>query len=303
MTMQRKIPQFVRLLLIALIFGIAQNMNAQIKDGEATVYVGETVEVSIGSAYQSTLSRATEITYNWTCQSGGSFKILSSTRNYAIIEGITATTSGKLYYQCSYKYNGFFRTMNFYYDIVVKNNTVYVTKVEVTPSSATMKVGTRLLLTDKIYPTNATNQAVTWRSSSPNVAQVWESGLVEATSPGTTTITCYATDGSNKSATCNITVVPAEPTAVFITTEETTIEVGDTLKLDYSITPAGVATDIEWTSDNTAVAIVSDEGVVAAVATGRGQYHSFHPQRSLRHNSCYGDKNTNNRSRSCQRKI
>lgn len=51
-----------------------------------------------------------------------------------------------------------------------------------------------------------TNPLITWYSSAPSVASVDSDGNVIAKAPGKATITCAATDGSNKKATCAVTV-------------------------------------------------------------------------------------------------
>lgn len=61
-------------------------------------------------------------------------------------------------------------------------------------------------LTATVLPSNAANQSVTWSSSAPSVATVSSNGTVTAASRGTTIITCTATDGSNVSARCTVTV-------------------------------------------------------------------------------------------------
>lgn len=50
------------------------------------------------------------------------------------------------------------------------------------------------------------NPLITWTSSAPSVASVDQTGLVTAKAPGKATITCAAADGSNKKATCAVTV-------------------------------------------------------------------------------------------------
>lgn len=47
---------------------------------------------------------------------------------------------------------------------------------------------------------------ITWTSSAPSIASVNQSGQIIAKAPGKATITCAATDGSNKKATCTVTV-------------------------------------------------------------------------------------------------
>ena len=57
--------------------------------------------------------------------------------------------------------------------------------------------------------TEPVNCKVTWKTSNSKVAAV-SSGNVTAKGYGQATITCYAQDGSNKSASCTVTVVPAK---------------------------------------------------------------------------------------------
>lgn len=47
---------------------------------------------------------------------------------------------------------------------------------------------------------------ITWTSSAPSIAAVNKNGVITAKAPGKATITCVATDGSNKKATCAVTV-------------------------------------------------------------------------------------------------
>lgn len=71
--------------------------------------------------------------------------------------------------------------------------------------------GQTFQLTAKVYPTNATNQKVTWKSSNPDIATVSDDGLVTCTGFGNTTITATAEDKSDTSPiyTCNGTVTDA----------------------------------------------------------------------------------------------
>ena len=57
-----------------------------------------------------------------------------------------------------------------------------------------------------ITPDNASNKTVSWSSSSDTIASVNSTGLIKAKTPGQTTITVTANDGSGITATCNITV-------------------------------------------------------------------------------------------------
>ncbi len=50
------------------------------------------------------------------------------------------------------------------------------------------------------------NPLVAWTSNAPSIASVDQTGAITAKAPGKATITCAATDGSNKKATCAVTV-------------------------------------------------------------------------------------------------
>ena len=81
-----------------------------------------------------------------------------------------------------------------------------VTGITLNQTSATITEGETLQLTATVTPNNASNKTLKWSSNNTGVATVSASGLVTAKSPGTATITATAQDGSNKTATCSITV-------------------------------------------------------------------------------------------------
>ena len=86
-----------------------------------------------------------------------------------------------------------------------KDYSVKVSSITLDLTSANLNVGDNKQLNVTISPSNATNKNVVWSSSNTRVATV-VNGLVSAHYPGNATITCTAQDGSNKSATCDITV-------------------------------------------------------------------------------------------------
>lgn len=74
--------------------------------------------------------------------------------------------------------------MDFYYDITIKSNTISVTRIEMTPSSATLEIGETIQLSATAYPTNATNRSLHWTTENYSVASVSNSGLVTARGVG-----------------------------------------------------------------------------------------------------------------------
>ena len=92
--------------------------------------------------------------------------------------------------------------------------TVSVTSVTLDKTSLTLDVGGSDTLTATVEPDNATTKTVTWSTSDKNVATV-QDGVVTAVGAGKATITAAASDGSGKTATCEVTVngpvLPPQP--------------------------------------------------------------------------------------------
>ena len=80
-----------------------------------------------------------------------------------------------------------------------------VTRISLS-KKATMYTGKKLTLKTKVNPANASNKALTWKSSNTKLATVASTGVVTGVKAGTVKITATAKDGSRKSATCTVTV-------------------------------------------------------------------------------------------------
>lgn len=254
-------------LLLVAVFS-ATEAFAQTKDGEATVVQGSTTTVSISTAYQNTLNHyATSINYTWTASSSA-ITIQSKTKTSCTIKGNTPGTA-KLNYHCSYYIDGYYRTMDFYYDITIKSNTISVTRIEMTPSSAILEIGETIHLNATAYPTNATNRSLNWTTENYSVASVSNNGLVTARGAGRVWIWARATDGSGAGNYCVVDVKePTKVTSIELSKTEATMEVGEVLTLTASILPDNANNkSVNWTSDDTDVATVVD-GIITAVNPG-----------------------------------
>lgn len=84
---------------------------------------------------------------------------------------------------------------------------VAVSSVKLDQTKLTLGVAQKSRLTATVSPENATVQKVEWASSDESVAVVDEQGNVTGVAPGTAKITATATDGSQRRATCTVTVV------------------------------------------------------------------------------------------------
>jgi hypothetical protein len=102
--------------------------------------------------------------------------------------------------------------------VTVSQSLVPVTDVSISPKTATMLAGKQKEFTAMVYPTNASNKAVTWASDSPAVAEVDAAGVVYGVSPGKAVITVTTQEGAF-SARAQVSVLksaepPAPPTGL-----------------------------------------------------------------------------------------
>lgn len=154
--------------------------------------------------------------------------------------------------------------------ITVVKATVAVTNVSVSPTSLNMTVGDKQKLTATVSPADAYNKNVSWKSSNNNVASVDSGGTVSAVSAGTATITVTTQDG-NKTATCQVTVKAAtvSVTGVTVTPSSLTLPEGQTHGLTATVSPTNATNkNLSWSSNNTNVATVDQNGKVTAITPG-----------------------------------
>ena len=170
-------------------------------------------------------------------------------------------------------------------NIVVENGTigsvapcvtvVPVTSVSISGGDFELKEGASKQLSATVAPANATDRAVSWKSSNTSVAAVNASGNVTAVAAGTATITATA---GGKSATVTVTVtpevvdIPVQSVAISgtgVSGGKATISVGAGLNLNAVITPSN-ATDqnVSWLSSDDSVATVSSTGAVRGIKAG-----------------------------------
>ena len=154
--------------------------------------------------------------------------------------------------------------------------TVPVSGIQLSQTSAALTVGDTLTLTKTIYPSDATNQAVTWTSSSDAVASVDSNGKITAKTAGSAVITCKSVSDNSVVGICNVTVkakvqTPSEIKVNKITLNKTTASVtkGKTLQLTATVAPSNATKkEVKWSTSNKNVAMVSPSGLVTAKSAG-----------------------------------
>lgn len=120
-------------------------------------------------------------------------------------------------------------------------------------------------------PVDDVNKVLNWESYDPAIATVDPNGNVTAVGNGMTTIVVTAKENNYAVAYCRVTVsIPVPVTSVSVTPSSVTLtKAGETTQLSASVSPSNAANkSVTWSTDNSAVATVSNDGVVTAVANG-----------------------------------
>ncbi len=145
---------------------------------------------------------------------------------------------------------------------VTVTETAPTVTVTLDQSNISVKKGTTAAL--KATVTGITNPSITWVSNNTNVATV-SNGTVTAVEQGTTVITAaVSVNNIVYSASCTVTVQPAD--AKIIISGTTDVAIGKTTTLTAQTEPKG--SKVVWASANDKVAKVDANGVVTGVAVG-----------------------------------
>ena len=136
------------------------------------------------------------------------------------------------------------------------------------PMSMTIAVGETTIFEPGILPMNCHNRNLVWTSSNSLAAVVDQNGQLKALSSGKTLITAVAADGSEISASCEVTVI-RRVTACQLNPKETKVSVGNQMQLIATILPLDASNhDVIWESSNTEVATIDSNGTLIGVSTG-----------------------------------
>ena len=124
--------------------------------------------------------------------------------------------------------------------------------------------GQQVSMTGSLNPAKLANPAkwLNWKSSDPEVAKV-SGGKLTAVGEGVATVTATAINGVSDSV-----EVQVFATGIILDRHELSLNVGEAGQLRYKLTGAGVAGGIDWSSDNSGIAMVTDDGEVIGVSVG-----------------------------------
>lgn len=134
-------------------------------------------------------------------------------------------------------------------------------------TSYELVINSKVELDTIIKPVQAKVYACAWVSSDDQIASVDSTGRVRAKGVGECTISVKISNG--EVLTCEINVLPIVATSIDLDVEYTTISVGYTQKINSTVNPSSTTfKDITWTSSDSSVVSVSDNGTIVGVSAG-----------------------------------
>ena len=142
-----------------------------------------------------------------------------------------------------------------------------VTGLTLDKSTLSLDVGEYYTFLATVYPSNASNKGITWRTDNSSVVAISQTGLIKAKAAGTAIITATTDDG-NYTQQCKVTV--SQPvTGVRLNIASVNIAKGKQKSLIANVLPTNATNkEIIWESSDEEVAIVSHTGLVTAVGSG-----------------------------------
>jgi uncharacterized protein YjdB len=147
-------------------------------------------------------------------------------------------------------------------------NLTLAEQISLDKTSLTLHGNESQQLTATILPADA-SQELTWTSSDESVATVSQSGLVSAVAAGHAVITATTTDGTDLSASCDVTVLQVQAESIQLNVTTAGLNEGSTLQLTATVLPeeCDIKTVI-WASNNPSVATVDSNGLVTTHSVG-----------------------------------
>lgn len=226
------------------------------------VTVGRSIYLSWGNLYGAGCEFSVMEAYG----TGNGQITISKTTDGARITALQRTTGVTLVYLNYTVHKG--TTWNPHTVCNVYNCWINIVELEsvTIPSQLNMFVGESNKLSPVLTPSEASTD-YTWHSSNIAVAEVTEEGEIIAKSPGETIITCTTHNG--KYSECAVTVNPIKIQSLEVSPSELHLKKNESVQISTTILPENASIkDLEWTSSNEDVAIVSPNGKVVAVNPG-----------------------------------
>lgn len=142
------------------------------------------------------------------------------------------------------------------------------TSLTLSSSEAVLYTAETFTLSPSIAPADTTNQSLSYSSSDETIASVSNTGVVTATKAGEAVITVSTTDGSNLSASMNLTV-KQYVTSIVLSEGDRSLYTGEAFTLSVAAYPSDASySEVVFSSDHPEIAAVDPDGTIHALSAG-----------------------------------
>ncbi|MBP5583444.1 MAG: Ig-like domain-containing protein [Bacteroidales bacterium] len=149
----------------------------------------------------------------------------------------------------------------------IEINVTELVKSIVVSGNTSLYVGGTAQLSAVVGESTATNKAVTWTSSDPNIATVSATGLVTALSAGMVQITATAADGSDIAGYTYVTINTIPVTQISVS--DVSIQSDQTATIKATITPSNATNKtLIYSGYDESIITVDENGVITPIAEG-----------------------------------
>lgn len=160
--------------------------------------------------------------------------------------------------------------------IIEKDKSVLISKLTLISPSKKLAAGKKVEMFVNVIPSNATNQAVTWKTSNKKYATIDKNGKLTLKKAGAgkkVTITALAKDESNKEASIKIKIMKHAVKSIRLKAPAKTLKAGKSMKIKAIVKTTGKNANkvLKWSSSNLKYATVSKTGKVTAKKAGKGK--------------------------------
>lgn len=157
--------------------------------------------------------------------------------------------------------------------ITVKQQVKKITVKNAVNKNIAVRKGKTLQLSTSVSPSKANNKKLTYTSKNKKIATVTSKGKIKGKKAGKTSIKIKSKDGkASTQVTVIVPLVEVTKVALSIPSNIKTLDIGQTVKLTATITPANATVKtVSYKSNNEKIATVDAKGNVKAIAPGTAE--------------------------------
>ena len=159
--------------------------------------------------------------------------------------------------------------------LIVLNNEIEATSIVLSNKSFTIKEGSSTKISAYVYPENAKNKNVYWKSNNDNIATVDNNGNIKAIKVGTTTIVVTTDNGLRTNSIVKVVEnkdsYNKEILVSSISVEQSNIVISENVqvKVNYTILPETATNkQVEWLVEDDSILEIDNDGTVTGKKEG-----------------------------------